>query len=137
MQDFKKLKVWEKAHLLCLDIYKTTGEFPKSEVWCITSQMRRSASSVPTNIAEGCGRGTQNELKRFLQIAMGSLSELEYQIIICKDLNYIDDRYCTNSLKRIDEIRKMMHSQKVRLLIRFSLKLKKTVLTLNFKPKTF
>lgn len=78
MRDFKKLKVWEKAHHLTLAVYKTTVRFPKEEIYELRSQTRRAATSVPANIAEGCGRTGSAELARFLSIAMGSASELEY-----------------------------------------------------------
>ena len=77
MQDFKKLKVWQKSHHLTLDLYRITSSFPRSELYGLTSQIRRSASSVPANIAEGCGRYGNAELTRFLRISMGSASELE------------------------------------------------------------
>lgn len=89
MQDFRKLNVWEKAHRLTLRIYGLTGGFPRAEMFGLTSQMRRSSSSVPTNIAEGCGRGTNADLARFLQMAMGSASELEYQLLLARDLSYL------------------------------------------------
>lgn len=78
MKDFKKLKAWEKSHQLTLAIYKVTRSFPKDELYGLTSQMRRASVSIPANIAEGCGRGSDAELARFCHIAMGSASELEY-----------------------------------------------------------
>ena len=72
MKDFKELKVWEKAHKLAVAIYKATLTFPKTEVYGLTSQMRRAGVSIPANIAEGCGRRSEVEFARFLQIAMGS-----------------------------------------------------------------
>jgi four helix bundle protein len=89
MQNFKELKVWQKAHRLTLDVYKVTTRFPKDEMFGLTSQMRRSSASIPTNIAEGCGRDSRAELARFLSIAMGSASELEYQLILAKDLTQV------------------------------------------------
>jgi four helix bundle protein len=80
MQDFKKLSVWQKAHILTLEVYKTTSGFPKEETYGLTSQIRRACSSIPSNIAEGCGRKGNVELSRFLQIAVSSASELQYQI---------------------------------------------------------
>jgi len=79
VKDFRKLAVWEKAHRLTLDMYKATASFPKDELYGLTSQVRRASISIPANIAEGCGRNGDVELARFLQIAMGSASELEYQ----------------------------------------------------------
>lgn len=89
MKDFRKLKVWQKAHLLTLKVYEVTRGFPKEEVYGLTAQMRKSSSSIPTNIAEGCGRTGDAEFGRFLQIAMGSASELEYELILSRDLHYL------------------------------------------------
>lgn len=82
MKDFRKLQVWEKAHYLTWDVYRVTQHFPKAELYGLTGQMRRAASSIPTNIAKGCGRGSDSELARFSQIAMGSASELEYLLVL-------------------------------------------------------
>lgn len=90
MRDFKKLEVWQDAHTLTLKIYKLSKTFPKEELYGLTSQIRRACMSVPTNIAEGCGRATPGELKRFCDFAMGSASEVEYQLLLAKDLSYID-----------------------------------------------
>lgn len=81
MKDFRDLKVWEKAHRLTLDIYKATSAFPRDEHYGPTSQIKRSCTSIPANIAEGCGRRSNAELAHFLQIAMGSASELEYHLL--------------------------------------------------------
>jgi len=89
MRDFKRLAVWEKAHRLTLDLYGLTSGFPSSEVFGLASQIRRAAASVPTNIAEGCGRDSDAELARFLRIAMGSGNEVEYLLMLSRDLNYI------------------------------------------------
>jgi four helix bundle protein len=89
MQDFRKLKVWEKGHALTLAVYKATARFPRDEAYGLTSQMRRSSSSIPTNIAEGCGKDTTPELRKALRTAMGSASELEYQLILAHDLGYL------------------------------------------------
>jgi len=94
MKDFRRLKVWQKAHLLALRVYEVTRKFPKDEQYGLISQMRRSSSSIPRNIAEGCGRGGDAEFARFLQIGMGSASELEYDLLLSHDLKYIDlDEY--------------------------------------------
>ncbi len=77
MRDFRKLQVWQKSHQLALDIYRLTIDFPKSEQFGLTRQMRRAAVSIPANIAEGCGRETEREFQRFLHIAAGSANELE------------------------------------------------------------
>lgn len=89
MQDFRNLQVWSKAHKLTLDIYKLTSRFPKDELFGLRSQMRRCSSSIGSNIAEGCGRLGDAELNRFLLIAMGSASELEYQLLLSRDLGYV------------------------------------------------
>ncbi|MBZ5551088.1 MAG: four helix bundle protein [Acidobacteriia bacterium] len=90
MRDFKQLKVWQKAHNLTLGLYKATWKFPKEELYGLTSQIRRSAASIPANIAEGCGRSSEVELVRFLQIAGGSASELEYHLLLAKDLRLLN-----------------------------------------------
>src|SRR5215467_11519794 len=89
MKDFRDLKVWEKAHEPALACYAATGSFPKQEMFGLVSQIRRAGSSIPANIAEGCGRRGNGELHRFLQISMGSASELEYHLLLSKDLGYL------------------------------------------------
>jgi four helix bundle protein len=91
LQDFKKLKVWEKGHKLAVAVYKITARFPKDEVYGLTSQMRRAAASIPANIAEGCGRNGRAELGRFLHVATGSASELEYHLLLAHDLSFFGD----------------------------------------------
>ena len=80
MRDFRELKVWEKAHRLTLQVYRITKDFPSDEQFGLTVQLRRAAASVPTNIAEGCGRDSERELARFMSIAAGSVSEVEYNV---------------------------------------------------------
>src|SRR3990170_6872922 len=89
MKDFRELKVWEKAHRLTLMVYKATAAFPRDELYGLTGQIRRSCASIPANIAEGCGRSGDSELARFLQIAMGSASELEYHLLLGRDLGLL------------------------------------------------
>jgi four helix bundle protein len=110
LQDFRNLKVWHKGHQLTLLIYQTTRTFPKEELYGITSQLRRSSASIPANIAEGCGRGTDRELARFLQIAMGSASELEYHLLLARDLNIIELNNYENFNKNLIEIKCMLTS---------------------------
>lgn len=90
MQDFRSLKVWKKAHYLTLEVYKVTSTFPRDELFGLTSQMRRASASVPANIAEGCGRGSKAELARFLQIAVGSATELEYHLLLSHELSLMN-----------------------------------------------
>ncbi len=109
MKDFRKLKVWEKSHALTLAIYKATDKFPKQELYALTNQIQRAVVSIPANIAEGCGKNTDAELARYLQIAMGSSSELEYLLLLAHDLGYIpDDTYTTLNTDLI-EVRKMLN----------------------------
>ena len=107
-RDFRKVKAWERAHALTLEIYRATARFPDAEKFGLVSQVRRAAASIPTNIAEGCGRETQSELNRFLQIAAGSASEIEYQLLLAHDLKYVPtDSYATLSSEAA-EIRQMI-----------------------------
>ena len=89
VKNFRDLKVWEKAHHLSLAIYRVTAQFPRAEQFGLTSQMRRCTSSIPSNIAERCGRATNNDFAHFLQIALGSASELEYQLLLASDLGML------------------------------------------------
>ena len=107
MHQFKELKVWQKGRELVKDIYKSTYHFPNDELFGITSQMRRSAISIPANIAEGCGRNSDNELSRFLDIANGSAFELETLVILSFDLEFYskdDFEYFDNKLNEIQRM---------------------------------
>lgn len=84
MRDFRQLNVWEEAHKLTLEIYKLTKNFPKEELFGLTSQMRRATVSISSNIAEGCGRGSNKEYANFIQIALGSAYEIDYQLLLAK-----------------------------------------------------
>ena len=108
MRDFRQLKVWEKSHQLTLDIYQATLLFPDHEKYGLTSQMRRSSASIPMNIAEGCGRNGNLELARFLQIAMGSASELEYQLLLTRDLSLLQETDYTPLQAQTVEVKKML-----------------------------
>jgi four helix bundle protein len=104
MRDFRKLAVWQKSHSLTLAVYKVTKSFPKEEIYGLTSQMRRSCSSISANIAEGCGRRGDAELARFLQIASGSASELEYHLELSHDLELLktpDYKYLAGELSQV------------------------------------
>ncbi len=108
MRDFRELKVWERAHLLTVEVYRVTEQFPKSEQFGMTSQIRRAAASVPTNIAEGCGRGSRSELVRFCQIAMGSASELEYLLLLANEVGYLSSDDYSKVFPRAIEVKKML-----------------------------
>ncbi|QNO13391.1 four helix bundle protein [Alkalicella caledoniensis] len=106
--DPRNLIVWQKAHSLVLEIYELTKEFPKDELFGLTSQMRRAAMSIPSNIIEGKARGTNKELKRFLLIARGSLEEVKYQLLLAKDLKYIDQNKYNETYKMMDEVGRLL-----------------------------
>jgi len=109
MKDFRQLKVWEKAHRLTLAIYKVTTRFPKAEMYGLASQMRRSSASIATNIAEGCGRNSDADFCRFLVVASGSGSELEYQLLLCRDLGYLNEKEHETLLAQLTEVKKMLN----------------------------
>ncbi len=108
LRDFRQLKVWEKAHQLALATYKVTERFPRHELYALTSQMRRAAASVPANIAERCRRGGTAELGRFLRIAMGSASELEYCLLLARDLVLLDDTNYASLAEQVAEVKRML-----------------------------
>lgn len=108
MQDFRQLKVWEKAHELTPKINRITRGFPKTELYGLVSQIRRSASSIPTNIAEGCVQSTDAQFSRFLYIALGSAAELDYQILLAHELEYLDGNAFNNMQSETDQIKKML-----------------------------
>ncbi len=110
MRDFRELKVWEKAPALALKVYKTTRTFPKDELYGLTSQIRRSGASIPANIAEGCGRRGEAELARFLQIAMGSASELEYHLLLACDLNFLNRSEHERLASEVIDVKRMLAS---------------------------
>ena len=108
MQDFTKLRVWEKSHHLAVDLYRVSASFPKAELFGLTSQIRRAAVSIPANIAEGCGRAGKTELARFIQIAMGSASELQYHLILVHDLHILGGQEYKKLAARAVEIKQML-----------------------------
>jgi four helix bundle protein len=108
MKDFRRLKVWEKVHLLTLDITRVTGSFPREEMYGLTSQMRRCSASMGANIAEGCGKQGNNELHRFLYIASGSASELDYHLLLARDLKYLSDGDYRRMGQNLAEARRML-----------------------------
>jgi len=110
VKDFRELKVWAKAHHLTLLIYKVTATFPREEAYGLTSQIRRACASIPANIAEGCGRGSDAEFGRFLQIAMGSACELEYHLLLAHDLDLINDAHYERLTPDVTEVKRMLAS---------------------------
>ena len=110
MKNFKELKVWERGHKLTLEIYKVTSSFPREEMYGLTSQMRRACASIATNIAEGCGRNSDSELARFFDISMGSASELEYLLLLTRDLNLINSPDYSELTSDVVEIKRMLAS---------------------------
>jgi four helix bundle protein len=110
MQNYKDLKVWEKAHQFTLKVYEETKRFPKEELYSLTNQLRRAASSIPANIAEGCGKNSQAEFAHFLNIAMGSANEAEYFLILSRDLNYLRQEGFDILYKMINEVKGMLIS---------------------------
>lgn len=105
MQNYKELKVWEKAHFFALKVYEVSKLFPKEELYGLTNQLRRCASSIPANIAEGCGKNTQNELAHFLNTALGSANETEYFLILSKDLKYLVEEKFLELSENINELK--------------------------------
>ncbi len=110
MQDFRKLKVWSKAHELTLRIYQTTRSFPRAEVYGLTAQARGAASSIGSNIAEGCGRKGDAEFARFLNMALGSASELEYRLLLARDLEYLTAIQHEALHRDAEEVKRMLGS---------------------------
>ena len=110
MHNIKELKIWNKAMELTVEIYKATDKFPKEETYGLTSQIRRAAVSIPSNISEGAGRNSKNEFKHFLSIANGSSYELQSQLVISNRLNFLTDEATEILLTKIDEIQKMNYS---------------------------
>ncbi len=110
MRNFKDLTVWQKSHRMVLDVYRVSKGFPSDERFGLTAQLRRSAVSVPANIAEGCGRDTDREMARFLSIAAGSACETEYYIILAHDLSFIDKNAYDELDRQINEIKRMLNS---------------------------
>ncbi len=110
MKDFQRLKVWSKAHELTLLLYKETKTFPKEELFGLTSQIRRASSSIPANLAEGCGRDSDKELARFIQIAQGSAYELEYHLLLAYELKYLNESAYYSLKAQILERQKMLRS---------------------------
>ena len=116
MQDFRELMVWQKAHALTLRVYRDTEGFPTSELYGLTKQIRRASASIGANIAEGTGRTSGPDFARFLQMALGSASELEYHMILASDLEYLNPAIAGEIIERSQEVKRILTSliQKVR-----------------------
>jgi four helix bundle protein len=108
MHNFKELKIWQKSRNFVKDIYILTKQLPKDELFALTSQMRRAAISIPSNIAEGSGRESDKDFSRFLDIANGSAFELESQICIACDLEYYSEEQMDKYLEKVQELQKMI-----------------------------
>ena len=108
MKDFRDLKVWEKAHQLTLAAYKMTASFPREELYGLTSQIRRCSASVAANIAEGCGKRSNSEFQRYLQIAAGSASGLEYHFLLAKDLKFVKESDYLRLDEGVCEVKRML-----------------------------
>ncbi|HEX3740286.1 MAG TPA: four helix bundle protein [Terriglobales bacterium] len=108
MRDFRELKVWQKSHALILAIYKETVCFPKNELYGLTSQIRRAAVSIGANIAEGAGKNSRPDFARFLQMSLGSASELEYELLLACDLGYVTSAKRDELINQVIETKKML-----------------------------
>jgi four helix bundle protein len=110
LKDFKELKVWHKSYGLALALYEASRLFPREEIYGLTSQLRRAAVSIGANIAEGCGRRSDGELVRFLQIARGSASEVEHHLLLARDLKFLPPVIHQDLDKRLQEVQRMLTS---------------------------
>ena len=108
MRDFKELKVWQKAHRMVLEVYAKSRAFPDNERFGLTAHLRKSATSIPSNIAEGCGRDGERELARFFSIAAGSASETQYQLLLARDLGYLSPEDHRQLDTHVSEVRRML-----------------------------
>ena len=108
MQDYRNLRVWQHSHRLALDVYALAAYLSKPAAWPLRDQLRRAAISVPSNIAEGAGRGSDPDFRRFLLHALGSLNELEYDFLLARDLGFLPDHEHTKVSARIADIRSML-----------------------------
>ena len=130
MQDFRNLEVWSRAHQLTLRIYQLSDRFPRSEMFGLSAQLRRASASVATNLAEGCGR-TQPEFGRFVQIAFGSACEVEYQLLLAKDLGFVSIGDYERTINELIRLKRMLNSLLRRLQIAISVPKKGRPAALN------
>ncbi len=108
MQSFHSLQVWQKSHRLVVIVYRLTGKYPARELYGLTSQIRRACVSIPANIAEGCGRQSDADFARMLQIAMGSASELEYLLLLSRDLELLRPQDYQLVTEGVVEVKRML-----------------------------
>ena len=108
MGDYRSLRVWKQAHQLTLQVYRLTALFPPSERYGLTSQIRRAAASIAANIAEGCGRNSDAELARFCRIALGSANELDYHLLLARDLDLIPAADYGRAYAETEQVRRML-----------------------------
>lgn len=110
MQDFRNLKVWQKAHALTLAVYRGTRSFPSDEKFGITSQLRRSCASILANLAEGCARGGDTDFARFVNVAAASASETDYHLLLARDLQYLEDSVYQQLFEQVSEVKRMLNT---------------------------
>jgi four helix bundle protein len=115
MRDFKKLLIWEKGHKLVIKVYDISKILPKDELYGITSQIRRAVVSVPTNIAEGAGKKSTKDFSRYLNIALGSLSEVQYLLFLIKELNFIIPSQIEDLENEANDLKKMLYKYIVKI----------------------
>lgn len=110
MRDYRRLDCWQGAQRFVVDVYTVTNGFPRSELFGLTGQLRRSSVSIASNIAEGCGRESKRELLRFLEIASGSASECESQLILAAKLHFLGEVPAGDLIARADHLRRQIHN---------------------------
>jgi four helix bundle protein len=110
MQDFRNLKVWQKAHALTLAVYRHTRGFPSDEKFGVTSQLRRACASIAANLAEGCARGGDTDFARFVNVAAASASETDYHLLLARDLEYLDESAYQSLFEQVGEVKRMLNS---------------------------
>ncbi len=115
MRDFRKYNVWQESHLFTLEVYQVTKDFPKEELFGLTSQLRRAVSSIPTNFTEGCGSTSEKEFARYLNIAIASCSEVEYLLLLTSDLKYLSPEIHQSLEKKVIQIRKQVYQLRLKL----------------------
>jgi four helix bundle protein len=110
MQDFRNLKVWQRAHSLTLDVHRITADFPKNEQFGVTSQLRRACASIAANLAERCARASDADFARFVNMALGSASETDYHLLLARDFKYLDEAIYQSLFAQISEVKRMLNS---------------------------